>query len=267
MSFENCLNKMWIIVIFTIIFGFQIQAFEIENLHRHIKKKQADINHRDYSSNFDVFVLDSFFDEKRKLDEQKRWGCIPITSIDIQYTNGNYRLKLNDTPLNGLCNIELSDNFFFAGKFNNGILDGIAVGYYGLPYPIYFSFGVYKNGIPFNGSFFFFPEKSGLFSYRVLHYKKGTFYKITNINSSFAPFTNELDDQGKIINGYDLINFYSPNDIVLLEIKNGVKIQRVNIKKFEKNGFSDRLAQEHFKAILVSAKDNREKNKMLNQKK
>ena len=100
-----------------------------------------------------------------------------------------------------------------------------------------------------------------------MHYKKGTFYKITNINSSLAPFTNELDEQGKIVTGYDLVNFYSPNNIVLREVKNGIKMQQVNIKFFEKNGFSDRLAQEHFKAILVSAKDSREKSKILNQKK
>lgn len=267
MLFVNYLNKMCIIVVWATILGFQIQASETDDLHKHIKKMQTNITNRDYSSNFNVFVLDSFLEKKRKLCEQKKWKNIPLTSIKIQNTNGNCRLKLNDTPLNGLYNIELSDTFYFAGTFKNGILDGIAVGYYGSPYPIYFSFGVYRDGIPFNGSFFFFPEKGGLFSYRLLHYKKGTFYKITNINSSLAPFTNELDEQGKIVNGYDLVNFYSPDNIVLREVKNGIKIQQVNIKFFEKNGFSDRLAQEHFKAILVSAKDSREKSKMLNQKK
>lgn len=267
MLFVNYLNKICITVVWVTILGFPIQASGTDNLHKHIKKKQTDITHRDYSSNFNVFVLDSFLEEKRKLCEQKKWKDISLASVNIQNINGNCRLKLNDTLLNGLYNIELSDNFYFAGTFKNGILDGIAVGYYGSPYPIYFSFGEYRDGIPFNGSFFFFPEKGGLFSYRLLHYKKGTFCKITNINSSLAPFTNELDEQGKIINGYDLINFYSPNNIIFLEVKNGIKIQQVNIKFFEKSGFSDRLAREHFKTILVSAKDNREKSKMLNQKK
>ena len=266
MSFINCSNKLWIMVVFTAISGFRIQALEIEDLHKHLRKKQTEISHRDRSSDFDVFVLGSFLDEKRKLDEQKRWESLPIASIDIQHTNGKCRLKSNGTPLNGLCNIELSDNFFFAGKFDNGILDGIAVGYYGLPYPVYFSFGVYKNGIPFHGSFFFFPEKNGVFSYRLLHYKEGTFHKITDINSSLAPFTNELDEHGKIMNGYDLIDFRSPSDIVLWEIKNGVKVQQVNIKEFEKAGFSDKLAQEYFNAVLVSAKENREKSKILQKK-
>lgn len=246
-------------VAFATIFGFQMQALEIEDLHKHIRKKQADMNHRDRSSDFDVFVLSSFFDEKRKLDEQKKWACASLASIDIQYTSGICRLKSKDIPLNGLCCIELSDNFFFAGQFKNGIMDGIAVGYYGLPCPVYFSFGVYKNGIPFNGSFFFFPEKKWIFSYRLLHYKEGTFHKISDINSSLAPFTNELDEHGEIINGYDLIEFRSPNDIVLWEIKNGVKIQQVNIKEFEKKGFSCKLAQEYFHAVLVSAKENRDK--------
>ena len=263
MLFVNYLNKICITVVWVTIWGFSTQASEIDNLHKHIKKKQTDITHRDYSSNFNVFVLDSFLEEKRKLCEQKKWKDIPLASVNIQNINGNCRLKLNDTLLNGLYNIELSDNFYFAGTFKNGILDGIAVGYYGSPYPIYFSFGVYRDGIPFNGSFFFFPEKGGLFSYRLLHYKKGTFYKITNINSSLAPFTNELDGRGKIVNGYELIDFSSPNDITLLEIKNGIPRQQKNIKAFEKIGFSDRLEKEYFKAVLDSAKNNREKGKIL----
>ena len=269
MSFVNCLNKMWIIVGFATIFGFQTQADDMsamEDLRKHIRKKIADMNHRDQSSDFEVFVLGSFFDEKRKLDEQKRWESIPIASIDIQYANEICRLKSNDIPLEGLCSIELSDNFFFAGFFKKGILDGIAVGYYGLPYPVYFSFGVYKKGIPFNGSFFFFPEKKWLFSYRLLHYKKGTFHKITDINCGLAPFMNEMDEQGKILNGYDLVDFRSPSDILLCEIKNGEKIQQVNIKDFEKKGFSGKLSQEYFNALLISAKDNLEKSRMIDQK-
>ena len=72
-----------------------------------------------------------------------------------------------------------------------------------------------------------------------------------------------MDGRGKIVNGYELIDFSSPNDITLLEIKNGIPRQQKNIKAFEKIGFSDRLEKEYFKAVLDSAKNNREKGKIL----
>lgn len=223
---------------------------------QHLRAVRDRIVSRDYRTDFNTLVLGEFFDKKRIREAEKSWTAIPRKDLRVSQHDGRCRLTdPNGVPLNGLCNLELQDNFFFAGEFRDGMMDGIAVGYCGWPYPRYFAMGRYRNGIPYHGSMFLFLREDLIVTHWLLHYENGVFHAFTGFSSSLSPFKNETDARGRIVNGYELHRIHSPDDISFHKIIDGRQQGIVHIRDFAKIGFDPALNSEYFNSLLAWAKD------------
>ena len=164
-------------LIFVFASGVTVSLFA-DPVNQHLREVRDRIVSRDYRTDFNTLVLGEFFDKKRIREAEKSWTAIPRKDLRVSQHDGRCRLTdPNGVPLNGLCNLELQDNFFFAGEFRDGMMDGIAVGYCGWPYPRYFAMGRYRNGVPYHGSMFLFLREDLIVTHWLLHYENGVFHE------------------------------------------------------------------------------------------
>ncbi len=198
-------------------------------------------------------LLGKFFDARTLALKDGTWKSTPVSDVKRVVEGGITRLAdSSGNYFDGIVNIELYDNFFVCMEIKKGVPDGFCVGYYLVPNLIKLSIGLMKDGKPYDGSFFYLYEDGTILCWN-LCYKNGRFEKITGLGAHWSAFVNKYNENGDLIDGYDLARIEAPDKIYLKKYENGVPGAEVPIDIF-KNIHVPQLEMNCFNSMRASAK-------------